>query len=415
MERGFYDYRGIAVCRDTVGAIRALRTLADQAIARVAGPCRRPVVFMFPGGGAQYQGMAAELYEFEPEFRRQIDRCAELVKPHIGLDVRSILYPGEQQEAAAAELIERPLAGLSALFVTEYALARLWESWGVSPQAVIGHSLGEYVAACIAGILSLEDALVIVALRGRLLESLQGGAMLSIGAGEDEIAHLLNEEVSLAAINGPRQCVVAGQPEAVARLERQLAAQGVNVRLLHIGAASHSRLVEPILDDFTEFAKNIRLRPPRLPCFSNVTGTWMTDADISEPGYWARHLRQPVRFADGIEELVKHRRWLLLEVGPGHTLSTLVRQHPATAKDQVVAASLPHPRDPRSDEEVLLGAVGRLWLAGLVIDWSAFSAHKGPQRVPLPHLLAARSVVPDSSGRGRSTKGNCERYDRRQP
>jgi amino acid adenylation domain-containing protein len=273
---------------------------------------------------------------------------------------------------------------LPALFVTEYAMARLWMSWGVEPDAMIGHSLGEYVAACLAGVLPLEDALALVALRAKLFEGLPEGAMLSVPLSENELRPLLNENISLAAINAPSFCVVSGSVEAIGTLEQLLRAKSIDFRRLHISTAGHSSMVEPMLDEFVALARKQNPRLPKIPYISNVTGAYITAAEALDKTYWAKHLRQTVRFEEGIARLLAEPRQILLEVGPGQMLSTLARQHPAKAAGQVVLSSLRHPNDKQPDMAFALKTLGRLWLTGAEVDWQGFHAHERRQRLPLP-------------------------------
>ena len=302
-----------------------------------------PVAFLFPGQGAQHERMAAELRE--PVFRREMDRCASI----LGMD----LFAGDVRQTEIAQ---------PALFAVEYALARLWMDWGVQPEAMLGHSVGEFVAACLAGVFSLEDALALVAERGRLVQATPPGAMLSVPLGEEALAEWLDGELSLAAVNGPDLCAVSGSFEAIERLEQRLPAS----RRLHTSHAFHSALVEPAVAPFRERVARVERRPPRIPFLSNVTGTWITAEEAVDPDYWARHLRQPVRFAPAVAALLAEPRRLLLEVGPGTTLTTLVRRG-GEARDRIVA-SLPHPQDAGTDTQAILGAAGRLWLAGVPLQ-----------------------------------------------
>jgi acyl transferase domain-containing protein/acyl carrier protein len=383
--RGAFSHRRMLVCRGLDDVVTALETLDPKRVfTAFHEPRWRPVAFMFSGQGAQYVNMGLELYAVEDEFREPVDLCSELLKPHLGFDLRRVLYPSQELAHEAAQKLSQTLVTQPALFVIEYALARLWMAWGVRPEAMIGHSIGEYVAACLAGVLSLEDALALVAARGRLMQDLPGGAMLTVPLSENEVQPLLGKKLSLAAINGPSLCVVSGPREAVNTLEQELAEQGIASRRLHTSHAFHSEMMEPILAAFTKLVKRIRLKPPQLPYISNVTGTWITDATATDPSYWARHLRQAVRFADGVRELVKVPDRILLEIGPGRTLSTLARQHPDKTAGQVVVSSLRHPQDEHSDQEFLLDAVGQLWLAGGPVDWSGFYAREKRHRFPLP-------------------------------
>lgn len=382
--RRAFNHRRMLVCQNLDDAVKALETLEPQRVlTQFQEPCSRSVVFMFPGQGAQYVNMARELYQTELTFRDQLDCCSELLKPHIGLDLRHVLYPSEEQTEEAAQQLKQTDIAQPALFVIEYALAKLWMSWGICPQAMIGHSIGEYVAACLAGVLSLEEALALVAIRGQLMQQLPDkGAMLSIPLPEQEINPLLGKGLSLAASNAPSLCVVSGSIDAVDALRNQLTKQGVDCRRLHTSHAFHSEMMDSILGQFTEQVKTVNLKRPNIPFVSNVTGSWITAAEATEPSYWTRHLRQTVRFTDGISELLKVPNRILLEVGPGRTLSSLARQHQV---DQSVAlCSLRHPQEQHSDLAFLLSTLGRLWLVGVQINWSGFYAQELRHRLPLP-------------------------------
>ena len=383
--RHAFDHRRMVVCRDLEDAVTALETRDPQRVfTALHEGGDRPVAFMFTGQGAQYVNMGRELYQTEPTFREQVDLCAELLRPHLGFDLRDLLYPTEEDAEEAAARLKQTYITQPALFVIEYALAQLWMEWGIRPQAMIGHSIGEYVAACLAGVFSLEDALALVADRGRMMQSLPGGAMLSLPLPEDEVRSLLNEKLSLAVINAPTLCVVSGPNDAVDKLEVQLAEKGVVYRRLHTSHAFHSNMMEPILEPFTRRVAQVELHPPRIPFISNVTGTWITAEEAMDPGYWAKHLRHTVRFADGVQELLREPARVLLEVGPGRTLSTLTRHHPDCTGERVVLSSLRHPKDQQSDVAFLLNTLGKLWLAGVKVDWSGFYAHERRHRIPLP-------------------------------
>ena len=348
------------------------------------GAQSRAVAFLFSGQGAQYVNMARELYEVEPVFRAEVDRCAEALKPHLGLDLRAVLYPEPAAEADAARQLVQTALAQPALFVVEYALAQLWMAWGVRPQAMLGHSIGEYVAACLAGVLSLEDALALVAARGRLMQDLPPGSMLAVPLAAAEIEPELGPDLALAAVNAPRLCVVSGPTPQVEALRERLEARGVSCRPLHTSHAFHSPMMEPVLKPFAEQVARLRLQPPSLPYLSNVTGTWITPEQATDPAYWAAHLRSTVRFADAAAELFRDPSLIFLEVGPGQTLSTLMKQHPDRPEGCVALASLRHPHDPTPDHQFLLTTLGRLWLAGTEIDWSGLYAGEARQRVPLP-------------------------------
>ena len=343
-----------------------------EAVAAASGRDGAPIALLLSGQGSQYSGMAGGLYRRQPVFRRALDRCADVLRPALGAAGRRgdplhhLLAPRSAAGGAADPLRDTALAQ-PLLFAVEYALARLWASWGVEPEALLGHSIGEWTAACLAGTIDLEEALPLVAERGRLVAELPPGAMVAVPLGEAElkerIAAVGHPELALAGINAPGLCAAAGPPAAVDALAAALEAGGVSVRRLHTSHAFHSAVLDPVVEPFRERVAGCTLRPPRVPFLSNVTGTWITDEQATDPGYWARQLRAPVRFADAAAELLAEPRRLLLEVGPGDALGKLVRRHEG-ARGRTVAASLPHAADPRSDEEVILEAAGRLWVAG---------------------------------------------------
>lgn len=345
----------------------------------------RPVAFMFSGQGAQYVNMAQGFYRSEPCFREHVDRCAELLRPHLGLDLRELLYPQPGQEEAAAERLKQTAITQPALFTLEYALAQLWLSWGVRPAALIGHSIGEYAAACLSGVFSLEDALALVAARGRLMQALPAGSMLVVMLAAAELEALLGPELSLAAANGPTMSVASGPTAAIDALEARLAERQVVTRRLRTSHAFHSAMMDPILEPFIAEVRKFKLHPPQIPCISNVSGTWLTDDQALDHAYWAQHLRQGVRFNDGVQTLLQRDpAQVLLELGPGNGLARLARPHVDTAQSVVPVACVRHPREQQPDGAFLLGALGQLWLAGVSIDWAAFYAGERRLRLPLP-------------------------------
>ncbi|MDF5721311.1 MAG: aminotransferase class III-fold pyridoxal phosphate-dependent enzyme [Rhizonema sp. PD37] len=382
MGRQAFDHRQIVVCQNLDDVITVIeKKNPQQLFTHFTEPCKRQIVFMFPGQGTQYVDMGRELYETEPIFREQVDKCSYLLKSHLGQDLRHILYPDKEQKEAATQKLKQTYITQSALFVIEYALAQLWMTWGIRPSAMIGHSIGEYVAACLAGVFSLEDALVLVATRGRLIQQLPSGTMLAIPLSEQEIQPLLSENLSLAAINGPDLCVVSGVEEAVDDLQKQLSEQGVECRRLHTSHAFHSQMMDSIIEPFQQQVSKISLNSPKIPFVSNISGTWITAAQATDPKYWAKHIRQTVRFSEGIAELLQSDR-ILLEVGPGKTLSTLTNKQACAG--MVVLSSLRHPQNQQSDVAFLLNTLGRLWLEGINVDWSEFYTHEQRHRIPLP-------------------------------
>jgi acyl transferase domain-containing protein len=372
--RGF-PYRLAVACRDRPEAVTRL----DAAASARPGGTELAVAFLFPGQGAQQVDMGRDLYRTEPAFRRALDECAERLRPHLGRDLREVMYPPASVRAAAAELLRQTWLTQPALFTVEYALAQLWAQWGVSPAAMLGHSVGEYVAACLAGVFTLPDALAAVATRGRLMYACAPGVMLSVPLPPGEVEPLLPEGVTLAAANAPRLSVVAGPATAVERVASGLAGRGVSCRRLQTSHAFHSPMMDPVVDQFADYLRGVTLRPPRIPVGSNVTGDWQSPEQATDPGYWARQLRAPVRFEICAQRLLAEPR-ALLEVGPGSTLGTLIRQQPA-ARDRTVVASLGRTGP---DGTAFAGALGQLWAAGVPVDWPAGWRHERRRRVPLP-------------------------------
>ncbi len=388
--RRAFAHRRAVVCASREEAAAALRARDAERVSTHALPAAsrgagRPVAFLFPGQGAQHAGMGAALYREEPTYREALDRCCALFVPEIGRDLRELLHAaGDARPAADSTLLATELAQ-PALFAVEWALAALWGAWGVRPEAMLGHSLGEYVAACLAGVFTLEDAVRLVAARGRLMGALPSGAMLGVPLAEAEVRDLLAEqpELALAVVNGPASCVVSGPEQAIGACESLLRARGVEARRLHTSHAFHSAMMDPALPAFRAVVETVRLRPPELPYLSNLTGTWITATEATDPAYWVRHLRGTVRFADGLAALLAGGERLLLEVGPGRTLTTLATQHPARGRS-VAIPSLRRPRDPRPEGAALLAAAGRLWLLGATLDWRGFQGDEKRRRVPLP-------------------------------
>ncbi|MFE4108626.1 type I polyketide synthase [Almyronema epifaneia] len=383
--RQAFNYRRLVVCHEATEAVQKLATCEPQHVLthHHASGSSPTVVFMFPGQGAQYAAMGRGLYETEPVFRQQIDQCCQLLKPHLDLDLREVLYPAsEKYPQAATDALSQTGYAQVALFVVEYALAQLWMSWGVQPEACIGHSLGEYVAATLAGVFTLEDALGLIAARGRLMQQLPAGAMLSVQASIADLPPFLAESLTIASDNSPCHCVLAGAVTAIAQAESALRQAGIRCRQLAVSHAFHSADVDPILDTFAATLQTIALKPPRLPFLSNVSGTWIHPTEASDPRYWVRHLRQSVRFRQGISEVLRQPARILLEVGPGQTLSTFAKQQ--AGGEAVVLTTMRPPQAESADRAVLLRALGQFWLAGGTVDWARFNAPEQRQRVPLP-------------------------------
>jgi acyl transferase domain-containing protein/non-ribosomal peptide synthetase component F len=390
--RRAFGARQALVCRDPADAAACLtagdpvRLLTSPETAESWPESGRPVAFVFPGQGAQHVGMGRDLYESEPLFTEQIDDAAAFLAPRLGLDLRRVLYPAAGEAAEAARQLARTAVAQPALLVVEVALARLLAGWGVRPKACLGHSLGEYAAAVLAGVFTLEQALDLVAERGRLIEQVggDGGTMLAVPLSEAEIAPFLGGEVHLAALNAPCLVSVAGPAAAVAELASRLAGEGVAAMPLQVAFAGHSPQTEPAVAPFRARVAAVGPKAPEIPFLSSSTGTWIGAAEAADPGYWARHLRQPVRFSDGVEALRAEPGMAFLEVGPGAGLAPLLRWHLASPAERPVVAAMRQPKDTSSDLATLLGALGRLWVSGARLDWPGFYAGQGRRRVPLP-------------------------------
>ena len=340
------------------------------------------VAFLFPGQGAQFVHMGRDLYESVTLFREMVDRCCAALEPALGMDLRTVLYPKPGNEEAAEQQLRQTSITQPALFVIEYATAQLWMHCGITPTAMIGHSIGEYVAACLAGVFSLEDVLALVAERGRLMQSLPGGVMLAVGLSEFNLTPLLPSGVSIAAINAENQTVASGAEAEIAQLEAALQKKGVRSTRLRSSHAFHSPMVDPVVERFVERVAQARRKAPSLLWLSNVSGTWITAEEAMDPAYWGAHLRRTVRFADCARVLLRESEALLLEVGPGETLSSLIRAQPGTKR--LVISSMRHALAAENDREHWLAAVGQLWTRNVPVDWKAVYAGQRRLRVPLP-------------------------------
>ncbi len=372
-------------------AIKALRGGPNGA---ETGGAPGPVAFLFPGQGAQTINMARAIYEAEPPFRAQVDRCCAILRPLLSIDLKDVLFPSPEKAEAAGQLLNQTHITQPALFVIEYALAQLWMEWGIKPAAMIGHSLGEYVAATIAGVFTLEDALALVTERARLMQAQPPGAMLAIRQPEAPVAALLGNNLALAAVNAPGLCVVSGPFDAIKAVEDRLAASAIPSKRLATSHAFHSPMMEPVLAPLAKFIDTLKLRAPQIPWVSNVTGTWITPAQAMSADYWTSHLRRTVRFADGVGALIQAGHHVLLEVGPGQTLAGLAKLHPAAGGGAArLVATLGRARHwpaagdapATADLAAMLQALGELWTAGVAVDWrGGFSRRERRRIVALP-------------------------------
>lgn len=384
--RRAFRHRRMFVCSSAEEARELLETLPPERVhSRSCDNGQARLVFMFPGQGAQYVNMGLDLYHREPDFREAVDRCCDIVRPLLDVNLKELLYPaGNDAAADCAERLKQTDVTQPVMFIFSYALAQLLMKWGLKPSALIGHSAGEYAAACLAGVMTLEEALELITLRGRLMHSMPPGAMLSVPLPEQELKPLLAEGVSVAAVNGASLCVASGTHDGIDSLERQLAEAGHACSRLHTSHAFHSAMMEPIMEPFRRKVSGMTLRAPGIPFISNVSGTWITAEEAVEPEYWVRHLRGTVRFADGLRELLRDGKAVFVEAGPGNALSAFVRRHPDKTARHASVNLVRHPKEQARDDDYLLQQVGRLWLEGARPDWKAFHAGERRKRTALP-------------------------------
>ena len=341
------------------------------------------VVFMFPGGGAQYPNMARDLYETEPVFADWMDRGLDYLQRDLDYDIRKIWLPDPAQEEEAARRLNTPSIQLPLIMIVEYALAQLWISWGLKPAALVGHSMGENTAACLAGVMTFEDCIDLVNLRGRLFDTVPEGGMLSISLPVGEVRELIGDRLDIASVNAPELTAVSGPAEELDRLAEVLKARAVEFQRIQIDIAAHSRMLEPILQEYGNFLSKLSLHPPKIAIISNRDGAELSAKQATDPAYWVAQLRNTVAFSDCIQTLSAFPRRVFLEVGPGKALSTLAQMHQNVKPGQVLS-TLRHPDHDVPDDAYFLGVIGRLWACGIEADWPQIWGEAKRARVPLP-------------------------------
>lgn len=397
------QFRQALVCRNRQEAAEALQAQDARCLISKAENQAPDILLLFPGLGSRLAGVAAELYLSEPAFRRHLDQCAQILKPFLKKDLKDLLYPSEpapdlgrglrRMARGGSEQTSDPLARTElaqpVLFALEYSLACQWMAWGIRPQAMIGYSVGEYVAACLSGVFSLPDALELVARRAQMISQLPPGAMLAVPLGEEAVRSLLGGDLHVAAVNGSSACVVAGSPEAVGSLERKLQAEGMACRRLAAGHAFHSPLMSSVRQSFKSLVEGVRRSYPRIPYLSNVSGDWITDRQARDPEYWAEHLCQPVQYASSLAHALQRAPRMLLEVGPVQGLTAWALQACSHLDADYAACSLPHDFEEASSIASMLRALGKLWLKGVKVDWEALQAVRGQRGNRLPEQAVA--------------------------
>lgn len=380
-----FEWRQFVVASNVTEAEKQLRNVLNNGTnkSKVNLSERNHLVFMFPGQGAQYVNMGRGLYDNEPLFKETVDSCSEILKPHLDLDIRDLLFPASVNEESAKKL-EQTVYTQPALFIIEYALAKLFISYGIKPNSMIGHSVGDYVAACLAGVFTLEDALFILSRRAKLMQLQKPGSMLSVRSNEEEIRKIIDDDIAIAAINSPNLIVLSGETEKIKIFSDKLNELKIENRILFTSHAYHSQMMEPAIQPFIEEFKNIKLNNPTAPFISSLTGTWITDEQATDPTFWAAQLRNTVRFSDGIKELQKNNNVVFVELGPGRALSTMAGQHKKETGKQTIITTLTQPNEDADDLTNVLNAVGKLWLTGYKIDWNNFHKNKRRRRLHLP-------------------------------
>ncbi len=380
-----FSHGKVIICKNTAHAIEILdKGMGKESLYYNQENQPSKIIFMFPGQGAQHVNMGLDLYQTEPLFKETVDHCSQILEPLLGVDLRKILYPEDGQFKIATQKLKETKITQPALFVVEYALATLWMEWGIQPDAMIGHSVGEYVAACLSKVFSLEDALTIIAQRACLLQSMPPGSMRAVHMTPDEIRPFLNDEVCLAACNTPKTCVVSGPSSAINDFDKTMQSQGVKTMTLHTSHAFHSKMMDPAIAPFIKVFDNIQLNDPQVPFISCLEGSWISTQNAKDPEYWAKQLRHTVQFTKGVQTLNEFKSKVMIEVGPGTTLSSAIKQHPDNEEYQTVISSLHHAKKDTSALACFLEALGKTWLLGCKINWEGFYKDETRKRIALP-------------------------------
>lgn len=355
----------------------SVKTFSDQTDGR-------EVVFMFPGQASQYVNMGLDLYKTSSVFRMYLDTCAEILQPILNVDIRELIYPEAGNEEQATKQLQNTVYTQSAIFSIEYALAMHWMDLGIKPVAVLGHSMGEFTAACIAGVFDLETGLKLIAMRGQIMQELEPGSMLTVLLPPSEVEKHLNDRLSISVINSPSSCVISGDSEAIEAIKKVFDAKDVYNRLLETSHAFHSHMMDPVLEKYRDFASTMTFSNPTIPVVSTVRADWISPDELKNPDYWMDNIRQPVRFSDAVEKLFAKPEWILMEIGPGNTLTTLSKQHPEIPQNQVAIQTMRHPTHEQDDNIFTIAALGRLWSCGYPVEWERIYKDNPVCKIPIP-------------------------------
>ncbi|QDV63563.1 polyketide synthase [Crateriforma conspicua] len=387
--RQHFRHRAAVVARSAEEARRKLDERSPQDFIRShASPRPRDLVFMYPGQGTQYVRMGQDLYEHSTVFRDCLDECSEILLPLLERDLREVMFPPRGDEAASEEILRNTRFTQPALFALGVSLSRMWMAWGFEPSAMIGHSIGEFAAACVSGVFTLDVGLKLITERGRLMQELPGGSMLSVRKPGSDVETMLWGDMAIASYNGPNLCVVAGPTDQVSQLQPKLEGDSVVCRRLHTSHAFHSPMMDPVVQPFQQFAEQFEFAAPNIPILSTVTGQWMTDHEATNPEYWANHLRAPVRFSSAIQRVWSEDDGdptrILLELGPRKTLSSLAKQHAASPKQQLAYPTLSDRADNQAEWSATTTAIAQLWASGTDVNWSKLSCNGAPRKKSTP-------------------------------
>lgn len=435
-------FRKAIVANSTSYLAEQLTTNGQAGIVNNSATHKPKIVFMFTGIGDHYVQMGRGLYEKIPYFRDILDKCAAELRPYLGVSITELLYPQEtptetasfdlaamlgrqkpvnQQENSAEAHLQKTEIAHPLVFSIEYALSQLLQHWGVRPDALIGYSLGEYVAATIAGVLSLEEALLLVAKRAQLIQALPLGKMLAIPLSKTAVTPYLNNHVSLSAHNGQSLTILAGETEAILSVQQQLLEQQIACRLLDTTHAFHSHMMQPATMELTSIAQLFPCKAPQIPYLSNVTGNWITAKQAADPTYWSQHMCQPVQWFTMLQTLLNQDDTVqLIEIGPGQSLSSFVKQHPQCKQEQYSAIhpTLRYSYDQQNDHQFLLSTLQKLWLSGIDLNWNAIFQNDQEASVSkqeLPLILGISQPIPQKTfkQKDRGEKRRQNRLSRR--